>query len=91
MVNGAGEVVDPRKRTVASRGRTGKGSSQSNQRSSTANIRRRRSNIGGNPRERFEHYVGLARAAASAGDAVDSENYYQHAEHYFRMMSIETK
>jgi hypothetical protein len=31
----------------------------------------------------YERYVSLARAA---GDAIESENFYQHAEHYFRMM-----
>jgi len=30
--------------------------------------------------------MALARAAAQAGDAVESENCYQHAEHYFRLM-----
>ena len=30
--------------------------------------------------------MALARAAASTGDAVETENYYQHAEHYFRLM-----
>jgi hypothetical protein len=34
---------------------------------------------------RYEEYMALARAAALTGDAVDTENYYQHAEHYFRM------
>jgi hypothetical protein len=30
--------------------------------------------------------VELARAAISAGDAIEGENLYQHAEHYFRTM-----
>jgi hypothetical protein len=34
----------------------------------------------------YERYVALARAAASTGDAVEIENLYQHAEHYFRLM-----
>ena len=34
----------------------------------------------------YERYMALARAAASTGDAVEIENYYQHAEHYFRLM-----
>jgi hypothetical protein len=29
----------------------------------------------------------LARAEASAGNTVGAENYYQHAEHYFRAMN----
>jgi len=34
----------------------------------------------------YERYLALARAAASAGDAIESENLYQHAEHYYRLM-----
>ena len=29
----------------------------------------------------------LARAEALAGNTVGAENYYQHAEHYFRTMN----
>src|SRR3978361_2068760 len=32
-----------------------------------------------------EKYVQLARDARSSGDPVAAENYYQHAEHYFRL------
>ena len=32
----------------------------------------------------------LARAAALTGDVVETENYYQHAEHYFRVMKGQT-
>jgi hypothetical protein len=35
----------------------------------------------------YERYLTLARAEAVAGDSVGAENYYQHAEHYFRSMS----
>ena len=34
----------------------------------------------------YERYMALARAAGSTGDATEIENYYQHAEHYFRLM-----
>src|SRR3982075_4668561 len=34
-----------------------------------------------------EKYVQLARDARSSGDPVASENYYQHAEHYFRLIA----
>ncbi len=34
-----------------------------------------------------EKYVQLARDAQSAGDPVAAENYYQHAEHYFRLIA----
>ena len=34
-----------------------------------------------------ERYVQLARDAASSGDSVMAENYFQHAEHYNRIIS----
>ena len=39
-----------------------------------------------NAHRNYERYLALAREATSAGDAVQTENWYQHAEHYFRMM-----
>src|SRR5580704_13666521 len=33
-----------------------------------------------------EKYLQLARDAQSSGDPVAAENYYQHAEHYFRLI-----
>jgi Domain of unknown function (DUF4167) len=35
----------------------------------------------------YERYLALARAQALSGDTIAAENYYQHAEHYFRSMS----
>ena len=34
----------------------------------------------------YERYLALARAEALAGDRIVAENYFQHAEHYFRSM-----
>jgi hypothetical protein len=34
-----------------------------------------------------EKYLQLARDAQGSGDPVAAENYYQHAEHYFRMIA----
>jgi len=34
-----------------------------------------------------EKYVQLARDAQTSGDPVAAENYFQHAEHYFRMIA----
>jgi hypothetical protein len=31
--------------------------------------------------------LALAQAEAQAGNLIGAENYYQHAEHYFRSMS----
>jgi hypothetical protein len=35
----------------------------------------------------YERYLELAQAEARAGNTVGAENYYQHAEHYYRSMS----
>src|ERR1700719_4672224 len=35
----------------------------------------------------YERYMELARAETVAGNTVAAENYYQHAEHYFRTMN----
>ena len=43
--------------------------------------------IRGNAYQVFERYVALAREASSSGDRIAAENYYQHAEHYFRIMN----
>jgi hypothetical protein len=42
------------------------------------------------PRRSYERYIALARETAMAGDAVQTEHWYQHAEHYFRMMKERT-
>ncbi len=34
-----------------------------------------------------EKYLQLARDAQSSGDLIAAENYYQHAEHYFRLIA----
>ena len=39
-----------------------------------------------NWQRKHEHFAALARTAAVSGNAIDAEGYYQHAEHYFRMM-----
>jgi hypothetical protein len=43
--------------------------------------------IRGNAYQVFERYVTLAREAAASGDRIAAENFFQHAEHYFRIMS----
>ena len=39
-----------------------------------------------NAHRNYERYLALARNAALNGDIVEAENFYQHAEHYFRVM-----
>lgn len=43
--------------------------------------------IRGNAYQVFERYVALAREAAASGDRIAAENFYQHAEHYIRVMN----
>ena len=40
-----------------------------------------------NAQRSYERYLALAQAQAQSGDVIGAENYYQHAEHYFRSMS----
>jgi hypothetical protein len=35
----------------------------------------------------YERYLALARAEALTGNMSGAQNYYQHAEHYFRSMA----
>jgi Domain of unknown function (DUF4167) len=35
----------------------------------------------------YGRYLALARAEVLIGNTVGAENYYQHAEHYFRLMN----
>ena len=57
-------------------------SSQSNQTfdSNGPNIK-----IRGSAHQIFERYLALAREATASGDRIAAENFYQHAEHYFRV------
>lgn len=34
----------------------------------------------------YERYLALALAEVRTGDRIAAENYFQHAEHYFRSM-----
>jgi hypothetical protein len=43
--------------------------------------------IRGNPAHIAEKYMQLARDAQTSGDPVSAENYFQHAEHYFRLIA----
>ncbi len=43
--------------------------------------------VRGNARQVMEKYLALAREASSAGDRIATEGYFQHAEHYYRLMT----
>lgn len=40
----------------------------------------------GNPQQYVEKYLTLARDATSSGDPISAENYYQFADHYYRLV-----
>ena len=42
---------------------------------------------GGDPRRAFERYNEMARAAEASGDHIARELYFQHADHYYRVMN----
>ncbi len=43
--------------------------------------------VNGNAQQVMERYLKLAREASSTGDRITAEGYFQHAEHYYRVMS----
>src|SRR3984957_11659651 len=43
--------------------------------------------IRGNAYQVFERYLALAREAQTSGDRVAAGDFFQHAEHYFRVMN----
>jgi len=47
--------------------------------------------IRGNAHQVLEKYLTMARDAASQGDRIAAENYYQHAEHYFRVINSQNQ
>jgi hypothetical protein len=53
----------------------------------TSNVARPEPRGSQNAQRSYERYLALAQAQVQAGDIVGAENYYQHAEHYFRSMS----
>ena len=47
--------------------------------------------IRGNAHQVLEKYLTMARDATSQGDRIAAENYYQHAEHYFRVINSQNQ
>jgi Domain of unknown function (DUF4167) len=43
--------------------------------------------IRGTAQQLFEKYLQLGRDATSSGDRVQAEGFFQHAEHYFRILN----
>jgi len=53
----------------------------------TPSAARPQSNGSQSAQRSYERYLALAQEEARSGNVVGAENYYQHAEHYFRLMS----
>ena len=64
--------------------------SQPARRSKPSRSPRRQAGNSQNAERNYERYLVLARAEALAGDRIAAENYFQHAEHYFRSMEKNT-
>jgi hypothetical protein len=47
--------------------------------------------VRGNAHQVLEKYLAMARDASSQGDRIAAENYYQHAEHYFRTINAQNQ
>src|ERR687897_221363 len=45
--------------------------------------------VRGNAHQVFDKYQALAREAASSGDRIAAEAYWQYADHYFRMIQTQ--
>ena len=82
---GEGPAVDKGAQVKRSRGRGRR--PQSNNANRTFDSTGPEIKIRGSASHVYEKYLQLARDANSAGDRVMAENYLQHAEHYFRIMS----
>jgi uncharacterized protein DUF4167 len=45
--------------------------------------------IRGTAQQVVDRYLALGRDAYSAGDPITAESFYQHAEHYYRLLNLE--
>jgi hypothetical protein len=73
----AGALMNPKRSQSPRRGQN---------RSRPSNVSQNGPPAPGNWKQSRERYLALAEAAAKSGDVVQAENYYQHAEHYLRLM-----
>lgn len=78
--------MKPNANTKRSRSRSNTRIPQHKNTSNDSSEQRHDVKIRGNHHQVYEKYIGLAREASTSGDRVLAEHYYQHAEHYFRLM-----
>lgn len=70
-----------------SRNRPGRNNRPSNSRNQTFDSSGPEGKVRGTANQVYEKYLALARDAQSAGDRIGAENFFQHAEHYFRILA----
>lgn len=70
-----------------SRNRNGGGRRNNNQRTQVYDSNGPDVRIRGTAHQVAEKYLALAKDAVSSGDRIVAENYYQHAEHYIRLIN----
>lgn len=69
------------------RGRGNNGRKSSSPRSNNYDSNGPDVKVRGNAQQVVEKYLALARDASLTDDRVAAENYFQHAEHYYRLMT----
>jgi hypothetical protein len=74
-------------RRMRGRGGNGKQRHMMSPRSQTFDSNGPSGRIRGNAYQVYERYLALARDAQASGDRITAENYFQHAEHYFRIIA----
>ena len=69
------------------------GQLQTGLRSNTFSNNQTRNNFGTtqSAEKLFEKYNALAKAAMSSGDIISGENYFQHADHFMRIIEVKNK
>lgn len=71
-----------------SRNRPGRNNNRpSNSRNQTYDSNGPEGRVRGTANQVYEKYLALGRDASSSGDRIVAENFFQHAEHYFRILS----
>ncbi len=76
-----------RNRNSGSGGNNGNGRRNNNQRARVFDSNGPDVRIRGTAHQVAEKYLSLAKDATSAGDIIVAENYFQHAEHYIRIIN----
>jgi hypothetical protein len=77
----------PNNRRPRGRGNPGRGNNNRPQRNNNVDSNGPDVKVRGTAQQVVDKYQTLAREAFTAGDPVRAENYYQHAEHYYRVLS----